>query len=68
MIQQSKRAIAKKQMALIEVKVTELGKIIDKKLAKLALPKTSSHIGSPQLAEIRNELRNLSTHNPEEQE
>lgn len=47
MIQQSKRSISKKRTALIEIKVTELGKIIDKKLNSLRLPKTQSHIGSP---------------------
>jgi hypothetical protein len=41
---------------MIEVKVSELGNIINKKLDSLRLPKTQSKIGSPQLAEIRAEL------------
>jgi hypothetical protein len=43
------------------MELTELSKIIDKKLGSLKLPKTSSGIGAPQLAEIRSKMKELSS-------
>jgi flagellar motor switch protein FliG len=46
--------------------VKELSKVIEEKLDTLSLPKTSSKIGSPQLAEIRAELKNMNKDDPTE--